>query len=483
MRFLPHTDADRQAMLATIDVGGMRDLFTDIPAEFHRKPGSLNLPEALSEAGILRKFTQAAESNRHAGNTRCFLGGGTYHHFVPAVVDYVISRGEFLTAYTPYQPEIAQGTLQALFEFQTMIARLTGMEVSNASMYDAATSVAEAALMARRVTRKSRIVMAGSVNPRYRAVTANYLSRQDGEYVEVKSKKGDSLLSSERSGELRSKTKSHECGRVSSGGKSETVPFLHNLDAVIDAVDDQTACVIVQYPDFYGSVYDLTSLRTACDAHKCLMVVAFSDVTAFALIDPPGAYGADIAIGSGQSLGIPMGFGGPHLGLFTCKQQYVRQMPGRVCGMTKDLNGKRGFVLTLSTREQHIRREKATSNICSNQGLMCTAAATYMTLMGDAGLETVARHSAAALNQLIEGLPEHVQAVPGAHFNETVLSFADEATRNHFMDEAAGQNIFAGIPLEQLDGAAEPCHLLVATTEMIEESDISDYLNTLEAAA
>ncbi len=438
-------------MLATIGVDGMRDLFADIPAQFHREPGSLNLPEALSEVGILRKFTQAAETNRHAENTRCFLGGGTYHHFVPAVVDYVISRGEFLTAYTPYQPEIAQGTLQTLFEFQTMIARLTGMEVSNASMYDAATSVAEAALMARRVTRKSRIVMAGSVNPRYRAVTENYLSQQDGEYVEVKSK---------------------------------TVPFsLPDLDAVIAAINDQTACVIVQYPDFYGSVYDLVPLRAACDAHKCLMVVAFSDVTAFALIDPPGAYGADIAIGSGQSLGIPMGFGGPHLGLFTCKQQYVRQMPGRVCGMTKDLNGKRGFVLTLSTREQHIRREKATSNICSNQGLMCTAAATYMALMGDAGLKTVARHSAAALNRLVKNLPEHVQAASGAHFNETVLSFADAATRNCFMDEATRQNIFAGIPLEQLDTSQEPRHLLVATTEMIEESDISDYLNALGAAA
>jgi len=452
MRFLPNTDDDRQVMLAAIGVDDMRDLFADIPAQFHREPGSLDLPEALSEAGILRKFTRAAEANRHTGNTRCFLGGGVYHHFIPAVVDYIISRGEFLTAYTPYQPEIAQGTLQAMFEFQTMIARLTGMEVSNASMYDAATAVAEAALMARRVTRRSRIVMAGSVNPRYRAVSENYLSRLDGEYVEA-GKEGD-----------------------------KTAPFLPNLDAVIDAVDDQTACVIVQYPDFYGSVYDLTSLRAACDAHKCLMVVAFSDATAFALIDPPGAYGADIAVGSGQSLGIPMGFGGPHIGLFTCKQQYVRQMPGRVCGMTEDLNGRRGFVLTLATREQHIRREKATSNICSNQGLMCTAAATFMALMGDAGLATVARHSAAALNQLVAGLPAHAQSASGAHYNETVLSFADEAARNRFIDVALSQNIFAGIPLEQLDAPAEPRYLLVATTEMIEEDDIAAYLNVLKSA-
>ena len=263
-------------------------------------------------------------------------------------------------------------------------------------------------------------------------------------------------------------------------------PFLRlygtHIEDVIAAIDDQTACVIVQYPDFYGSVYDLTSLRMACDAHKCLLVVAFSDATAFALIDPPGAYGADIVVGSGQSLGIPMGFGGPHLGLFTCKQKHVRQMPGRVCGMTEDLDGKRGFVLTLSTREQHIRREKATSNICSNQGLMCTAAATYMALMGDAGLRTVAQHSAAALQRLIEGLPTYVQAVSGAHYNETVLSFANESARNRFLDEAARQSIFAGIPLEKLDASEEPCHLLVATTEMIEEADITAYLQTLEVA-
>jgi len=447
MRFLPHTDADREAMLESIGVTGMRDLFTDIPADFHIERGSLAIADALSEAGIVRKFTKASEQNRHAGNTRCFLGGGTYHHFVPAVVDYVISRGEFLTAYTPYQPEISQGTLQTLFEFQTMVARLTGMDVSNASMYEAATATAEAALMARRVTRKSRVVMAGSVNPRYRAVTANYLSRLEGEYHEV------------------------EMGH-----------FGTDLDRVIAAIDEQTACVIVQYPDFYGSVYELAPLRAACDAAGCLMVLAFSDISAFALIESPGAMGADIAIGSGQSLGIPMGYGGPHLGLFTCKQKFVRQMPGRLCGMTKDVNGRRGFVLTLSTREQHIRREKATSNICSNQGLMCTAAATYMTLMGDAGLATVALHSAAALQLLVSQLPAGVTAATGAHYNETVLSFADSDTRARFLAAARAADLFAGIPLEQIEAGVETRHLLVATTEMIEQADITDYLAVLEKA-
>ncbi|MDQ6997042.1 MAG: glycine dehydrogenase, partial [Mariprofundus sp.] len=254
------------------------------------------------------------------------------------------------------------------------------------------------------------------------------------------------------------------------------------LDKLIASIDDTTACVIVQYPDFYGSVYDLALLRAACDAHKCLMVVAFSDISAFALIESPGALGADIAVGSGQSLGIPMAYGGPHLGLFTCKQKYVRQMPGRVCGMTTDADGKRGFVLTLSTREQHIRREKATSNICSNQGLMCTAAATYMALMGDAGLATVARHSASALQALLARLPNHVRAATGAHYNETVLSFADQQARGRFLAAAQADAIFGGIPLERIEQGIEARHLLVATTEMLEQDDINRYASALEEA-
>lgn len=448
MRYLPHTDTDRQAMLNTIGIDKITDLFADIPAEFHLQQGSLNLPDALSEVGISRKFNQAASKNAHALNNACFLGGGTYNHVVPAVVDYIISRGEFLTAYTPYQPEIAQGTLQALFEFQTMIARLTGMEVSNASMYEAATATAEAALMARRVTRRNRVLIAGSVNPRYRAVTENYLSRLEGEY--------------------------------------HVVPMNNHgtdLKAVMSAIDDNTACVMVQYPDFYGSVYDLAPLRAACDVHGCLMVVAFSDISAFGLIAAPGDFGADIAVGSGQALGIPMAYGGPHLGVFTCKQKFMRQMPGRVCGVTTDADGKRGFVLTLATREQHIRRDKATSNICTNQGLMCTAAATFMTLMGDAGLATMARRSAAALQMLVQQLPAHVQAAAGAHYNETVLTFASEAARDAVLKAARMQNIFAGIPLEQMQQGADPKCLLVATTEMLEESDINDLIAVLEVAA
>jgi len=447
VRFLPHTDADRQSMLQSMGLDDVRQLFADIPAGFHLAPGALDLPDALAEADIVRKFTRAAESNRHAGSTRCFLGGGTYHHFVPAVVDYIISRGEVLTAYTPYQPEIAQGTLQTLFEFQTMVARLLGMEVANASMYDAATSVAEAALMARRITRKSRIVMAASVNPAYREVTRNYLSQQDFEYAEV-----------------------------------ACAGFSTDIAALAAAVDGDTAAVVVQYPDFFGSVHDLAPLRAACDANKALLVVCFSDASAFGLIEPPGGYGADIVCGSGQALGIPMGYGGPHIGLFACREKYVRQMPGRLCGMTGDADCKRGFVLTLSTREQHIRREKATSNICSNQGLMCTANACYMTLLGDAGLKQVARRSAAALQALVSSLPDGVSAASGAHYNETVLSFVDHAARDRVLAAARARDIFAGIPLEQMDAAYGSNHLLVATTEMIGAQDIADYVAVLEDA-
>lgn len=448
MRFLPNTDADRAAMLEVIGCGHIRDLFADVPTEFHIPPGSLNLPTGKSEAAIVRKFTAAAARNRHAGNTSFFLGAGTYNHFVPATVDYIISRGEFLTAYTPYQPEIAQGTLQALFEFQTMIARLTGMEIANASMYEAATATAEAALMARRITRRDKVIVAASVNPRYRAVTKNYLSRLPGS-IETADTGQD---------------------------------FSTRLDGIVDMLDERIACVIVQYPDCFGHIYDLGPLRARCDATGALLVAAFSDATAFGLIEPPGASGADIVVGSGQALGIPMGYGGPHLGLFACREKYLRQMPGRVCGMTTDAQGRRGFVLTLSTREQHIRREKATSNICTNQGLMCTAAATYMSLMGDAGLKAVGERSAAALAILVASLPEDVTAASGPRYNETVLSFATQARRNRFLDEAGRRHIFAGIPLERLEKGLDSRHLLVATTEMIEAQDIDDYLHALEAS-
>ncbi len=434
-------------MLERIGLASARELFSDIPDEFLLPAGSLELPPAASEADIVRRFERAAARNRHAGECRCFLGAGTYHHFIPAAVDAVLSRAEFLTAYTPYQPEISQGTLQTLFEFQTMVARLTGMEVANASMYDAATSVAEAALMARRVSGRMRVVLAPSVHPRYRAVTRGYLRR---------------------------------CGSAPVEGSA--TGFDTDVEALCAAVDKDTACVIVQYPDFYGGVFDLSPLRARCDATGALLVVAFSDATAFALIEPPGAFGADIVAGSGQALGIPMAYGGPHLGLFACRRRFVRRMPGRLCGMTHDAKGRRGFVLTLATREQHIRRGRATSNICSNQGLMCTAAAVHMALLGDAGLRQVAERSAAALAMLTGGLPAEVVAASGARYNETVLSFPSARVRDRFLARALAAGLFAGIPLEQLQPGREPRHLLVATTEMLGAEDIHAYLCLLDEA-
>ncbi len=433
-------------MLKAIGAGSIEELFADIPERFRIAPGGLNLPAAHSEAAIVRRFRRAAAKNRHAGDMRCFLGAGTYHHFVPAAVDYVISRGEFLTAYTPYQPEISQGTLAALFEFQTMVARLTGMEVANASMYDAATAVAEAALMARRVTRRERIVLASSVHPVWRRVSERYLA-QVPEGVET----------------------------------VEGPRWRTDADAVAGAVDGRTAGVIVQYPDFYGHVFDLAPIRRACDETGALMIVCFGDATAFGLIEPPGAFGADIVAGSGQALGIPMSFGGPHIGLFATRERFIRQMPGRVCGQTVDAEGRRGYVLTLSTREQHIRREKATSNICSNQGLMCTAVACHLSLLGDRGLEEVARRSAGALARLVAGLPEGVRAAEGPRYNETVVAFPDAASRARFLARAEEAGIFAGIPLDRfVEG--EDAALLVATTEMIEPADVDDWLACLREA-
>jgi len=438
MRFLPHTDSDREDMLAQMGMQSMQDLFADIPEKFHIEQGSLALLKAKSEVGIMRMFKAAAAKNQDAQHNRCFLGAGTYHHFIPAVVDYIISRGEFLTAYTPYQPEIAQGTLQALFEFQTMIARLLGMDMSNASLYDAATAVAESALMARRITRRKDVLLVGRINPRYQKVCENYLSHLDGSCTQVE-----------------------------------------DVNDVNAQLHKKIACVIVQNPDFCGRVQDLHALRAQCTAQGVLLVVCFGDISAYGLIAPPGEYDADIAVGSGQSLGIPMGYGGPHLGLLACKKKYLRQVPGRLCGMTEDNQGRRAFTLTLSTREQHIRRDKATSNICTNQGLMCTAAASYMTLMGDTGLAKVAQRSAAALQRLVQGLPEHVRADEGVHYNETVLHFVSQTARDTFLARAEQQKMFAGIPLERMQADASRSALLVATTEMLEAQDIDDYLQLL----
>ncbi|HRN49747.1 MAG TPA: aminomethyl-transferring glycine dehydrogenase subunit GcvPA [Anaerolineales bacterium] len=353
MTFVPHTERDRQQMLEAIGVKTIADLFEAVPQKF-RFP-KLNLPAPLTEMEALGELKGIAEANESADDLVSFLGAGAYHHYIPAGVDSILRRGEYYTAYTPYQPEISQGTLQAIFEYQSLIVALTGMEVSNASHYDGATALAEAVNMSHAIHRgaRNKIILSPGIHPQYRAVVHTY---EDG---------GDLQLI------------------------GEDLDLSAGPDALIELIDEHTALVCVAYPDFFGRVYDYTKLAEAAHAKGALLAVSVNP-TALGLLKPPGEMGADIVTGEGQPLGIPLSFGGPYLGILTTRNQYVRQIAGRLVGETVDSRGQRGFVLTLSTREQHIKREKASSNICTNQGLMMLAATTYMSLLGKSGLRQVA---------------------------------------------------------------------------------------------
>ncbi|MBN1427355.1 MAG: aminomethyl-transferring glycine dehydrogenase subunit GcvPA [Anaerolineae bacterium] len=352
MSYIPHTADDIQAMLETIGLADVEELFTAIPEAF-RFP-TLDLPEGLSQMETSQAIEYLSEANLPAGKMITFLGAGAYNHYSPAVVNQVLLRGEFLTAYTPYQPEISQGTLQAIFEYQSMICALTAMEVANASHYDGATALAEAVILALNAARDDRkkVVLSGVIHPEYREVVRTYTQGM-GLTIE-----GDE-------------------------------PASADLNTFIDAIDDQTALAAIQYPNFFGQIDDIARFIQAAHAHGALACIV-ADPIALGLLKPPGAMGADIVVGEGQGLGIPMSFGGPYLGFFATRQKYVRKMAGRLVGETTDAQGQTGYVLTLSTREQHIRREKATSNICTNQGLMALAAAVYLSVMGKHGLRKVA---------------------------------------------------------------------------------------------
>ncbi len=356
MRYIPNSPEERQDMLRSIGLSSPDDLFRSIP-ENVRLNRKLNITDPLAEPEVIAAMEAMAAKNT-ASTRPSFLGAGVYSHFSPTIVDHLIQRSEFFTSYTPYQPEISQGTLQYIFEFQTLICQLTGMEVANASMYDGSTAMAESYLMAMRVTRRNKIIVADTVHPEYRAVAKTYTQHGD---IEIASAGFD-----------------ESTGRVSE----------------LAGLDEKTAAVIVQSPNFFGCVEDLQAIADKAHAVGAMLVVVVTEAISFGLLKSPGACGADIVVGEGQSFGIPMSFGGPHVGLFATQEKFVRQMPGRLCGVAYDKNGNRGFVLTLSTREQHIRREKATSNICTNQGLIALAATIYMETMGKKGLQEVAAQNA-----------------------------------------------------------------------------------------
>ena len=384
MNFIPLTDADRQAMLETIGVGSLEDLFADVPAQV-RFP-QLQIGKGLSELELEQHMAGLAGRNANLNDYACFLGAGAYHHYIPPVVMHSIMRGEFYTAYTPYQPEVSQGTLTAIFEYQTMVCQLTGMDVANASMYDGSTALAEAALMAARITRRDKLVVAQSVHPEYRQVVNTYVESMH--------------LPVQTVGYTPS-------GRV-------------DLDALRRAVDDQTACVAVQYPNFFGVIEDLAPVVEIAHQAGALAIVS-ADPIALGMLKAPGDYDVDIVVGEGQSISLPPYFGGPYLGLFASQMKHVRQLPGRIIGQTTDHDGRRAFVMTLQAREQHIRREKATSNICTNEALVALAATVYLAAMGKQGLQRAAElsyHRAHYAAQQIAALPGYELAFDAPFFKE-----------------------------------------------------------------
>jgi len=440
MRYLPLTDADRREMLDVVGASTIDDLFADVPAEARLSGKIADLPDHASEMAVERHMAALSRKNMAAGDGPFFLGAGAYRHHVPASVDHLIQRGEFLTAYTPYQPEIAQGTLQMLFEFQTQVARLYGCDVANASMYDGSTACWEAVAMAARITKRKRVVLSGALHPHY------------AEVVKTMAKVTDYSIA---------------------GAMPAIQPNPDNA-GLIARIDDQTSCVVVQYPDILGRLPDLGEIAQAAQAKGALLVVVNTEPVALGAIKAPGEFGADIVVGEGQSLGVGLQFGGPYLGLFGCKQKYVRQMPGRLCGETVDAEGKRGFVLTLSTREQHIRREKATSNICTNSGLCALAFSIHMTLLGEKGLRDLAMLNHAKAVQAAEKL----SAVPGVQllndnfFNEFTVILDKDARET--VRTLADRNILAGVSLGRLypDAATLANGLIVAVTETSTDEDV-----------
>ena len=444
MRYLPLTGDDRAAMMSAIGVGSIDELFADIPENVRLKE-LVDLPRRAGELDVERQLGAMAGRNTPASSVPFFVGCGAYKHHVPASVDHLIQRSEFLTSYTPYQPEISQGTLQYLFEFQTQVAMLTGMEVANASMYDGSTACGEAVMMAHRLTRRSKAVLSGGLHPHYRNVVETLCDLSD-------------------------------------------VP-LDALDAdpegtedIIARIDDETSCVVVQSPDVFGRVRDLTPIAAAAHEKGALLIAVVTEVVSLGALKPPGEMGADIVVAEGQSIGVGLNFGGPYVGLLATQQKFIRQMPGRVCGETVDANGKRGYVLTLSTREQHIRREKATSNICTNSGLCSLAFTIHLSLLGEAGLMRLARINHANAVALAEGLSsvKGVEVITPQFFNEFTIRVPGNG--RDVVNALAEKGVLGGVSASRLAPEQKGLDdlIIVASTEVNTDDDRAAFVSALK---
>jgi glycine dehydrogenase subunit 1 len=449
MRYLPLTEADRSAMLGVIGAGSIDALFSDVAPEHYLTAPIDGLPPHASEMAVERHMRRLSKMNLAAADAPFFLGAGAYRHHVPASVDHLIQRGEFLTSYTPYQPEIAQGTLQMLFEFQTQVARLFGCAVANASMYDGSTACWEAIAMAGRVTRRNKVLLSEGLHPHY-VSTAKTMARFNGDSVNYS-----------------------EPGLTAA----------NDFDTLADRVDGETGSVVVQYPDILGRVGDMSALAEACHAAGALLVAVVTEPVALGALRSPGEMGADIVVGEGQALGVGLQFGGPYLGLFAIRDpRHVRQMPGRLCGETVDAQGKRGFVLTLSTREQHIRREKATSNICTNSGLCALAFSIHLTLLGEKGLRALAAENHRLAGKAADRLAKipGVELVNDSFFNEFTIRVPAESRQ--LVRDLADKGVLAGVSLGRLypDGGGRENGIVVAVTETVTEEDIETFAAALE---
>ena len=446
MRYTPHTPADKERMLRAIGLKSLDELYQHIPASL-RQRAHIELPEGLTELAVRRRLASLAAKNATALDWSFFLGGGIYHHFIPSAVDAVISRSEFSTSYTPYQPEVSQGTLQALFEYQTLICQLTGMEVANAGVYDGASAAAEAVLMSRRIqpAGRRRVLISRALHPQYRAVIATYLKNLEDVQI-------------------------------------EEVPFeasgATDVEQLTGKLNDQSMCVVIGYPNFFGVIEELSPIQAACSSAGAQLITVTTEPLSLALLKPPGAWGADIAVGEGQSLGVPMTLGGPAYGFFACQKKFTRSLPGRLVGETIDSEGRRGFVLTLATREQHIRREKATSNICTSQTLCTLASTVFMSLLGKTGLRRLAEvnvtRAHAAYGRLVK--EAGIQArFTGAFFNEFVVRVNDA---EGLLKRCGAEKIVAGVALRQWYPELKDC-LLVCVTEMNEGEEIDRLVGTI----